>query len=244
MMDNEVLGQHISQQYNADLENIREDVLAMGGLVEEQMGRSLAAFIDHNPDLAVDVIGKDERINDLEVDIDDKCTKILAKRQPAAGDLRLIVTILKTITDLERVGDEAEKIARLARDLAEKRTGNFNGKLHYGALEHLGNLVKRMLHGALDAFARMDVKAAIKICKQDVKADKEYDAISRQLITYMMEEPRSISEVLDMLWTARALERIGDHANNICEYVIYMVQGEDVRHMSLDEIKRTAKKNK
>lgn len=244
MMDTEQVGQHISQQFNADLEQIRENVLAMGGLVEEQMNRALESFIDHNAEAAAEVIGRDEKVNEFEMEIDDQCTKILAKRQPAAGDLRLIVTVLKTITDLERIGDEAEKIARLGHTISEKRSTVLNGKLHYGALEHLGGHVRKMLRGALDAFARMDVKTAIKICKLDVKADKEYDAISRQLMTYMMEEPRSISEVLDMLWTARALERIGDHANNICEYVVYMVQGEDVRHLSWDEIKRRAKKNK
>ncbi len=241
MMDNEVLGQHISQQFNADLENIREDVLAMGGLVEEQMSKALDAFTKHDSQLAQEVIDNDEKVNALEVKIDDDCTKILAKRQPAAGDLRLIITVLKTITDLERIGDEAEKIARLAKDIATGKTNPLDGKLHYGAMIHLGNHVKKMLHDALDAFARMDVDTAIEVAKLDNQADDEYDAISRQLITYMMEEPRRISEVLDFMWSARALERIGDHANNICEYVVYMVQGQDVRHMSWDEMSRKAR---
>lgn len=238
MMDNEVLGQHISQQFNADLENIREDVLAMGGLVEEQMSKALEAFTKHDSALAQEVIDNDDQVNALEVKIDDDCTKILAKRQPAAGDLRLIITVLKTITDLERIGDEASKIARLAKDISTGKGNPLDGKLHYGAMLHLGNHVKKMLHDALDAFARMDVETALEVAKLDHQADEEYDAISRQLITYMMEEPRRISEVLDFMWSARALERIGDHANNICEYVVYMVQGQDVRHMSWDEMSR------
>lgn len=244
MMDTEQVSQHISQQFNADLEEIRESVLAMGGLVEEQMSKAIESFIEHDAAMAEEVVGRDEGVNEFEMKIDEQSTKVLALRHPTAGDLRLVVTVLKTISDLERIGDEAEKIARLGQTISEKSTTVLNGKLHYGALEHLGNQVRKMLRGALDAFARMDVKAAIKVCKLDVKADKEYDAISRQLITYMMEDPRSISEVLDMLWVARALERIGDHANNISEYVVYMVQGEDVRHLSWDEIKRRAKKSK
>ena len=240
-MDTEQVGQHISKQFNADLENIREDVLAMGGLVEEQITLALEALTSDSADKAQEVIANDKKVNAHEIKIDDTCTKILAKRQPAAGDLRLIVTVIKTITDLERIGDEAEKIARMARDIAENKN-EFDSKLHYGALIHLGNHVKKMLHGALDAFARMDVDAALEVAKLDNQADDEYNAISRQLITYMMEEPRRISQVLDFMWSARALERIGDHANNICEYVVYLVQGQDVRHKSWDEMHRLAKK--
>lgn len=242
-MDTENLGQHISKQFNADLENIREEVLAMGGLVEEQLNKALEALNQHDTDLAKEVMKDDERVNDFEVNIDEACVKILAKRQPAASDLRMVSAVLKTITDLERVGDEAEKIARMAAEIADaKEKSPLNGKLHYGALQHLGSLVKNMLHDALDAFARMDTKAAVKVAKRDSKADEEYDAISRQLMTYMMEEPRSISQILDFLWAARALERIGDHASNICEYIVYLVQGRDVRHLSWDDIHRLVKK--
>lgn len=242
-MDTENLGQHISKQFNADLENIREEVLAMGGLVEEQLNKALEALNQHDTDLAKEVMKDDERVNDFEVNIDEACVKILAKRQPAASDLRMVSAVLKTITDLERVGDEAEKIARMAEEIADaKEKSPLNGKLHYGALQHLGSLVKNMLHDALDAFARMDTKAAVKVAKRDSKADEEYDAISRQLMTYMMEEPRSISQILDFLWAARALERIGDHASNICEYIVYLVQGRDVRHLSWDDIHRLVKK--
>ncbi|MCW8858058.1 MAG: phosphate signaling complex protein PhoU [Kangiella sp.] len=241
MMDNEHLGTHISKQFNADLENLREEVLAMGGIVEEQITLALDAFTNNDSSIADKVIANEKMVNAKEIKIDEACTKILAKRQPAAGDLRLIITILKTITDLERMGDEAEKIARMAKALANKEMATAHVKLHYGALLHLGNHVKQMLHDSLDAFARMDVDSAINVAKLDNQADEEYNAISRQLITYMMEEPRRISEVLDFLWSARALERIGDHANNICEYVVYLVQGEDVRHKSWDEMQRLAK---
>lgn len=241
-MDTENLGQHISKQFNQDLENIREEVLAMGGLVEEQLKKALEAFSQHDIELANEVIDNDDRVNNFEMSIDEDCIKILAKRQPAASDLRLVSTVLKAITDLERVGDEAEKIARMAIEIAEtKDKSPLNGKLPYSALQNLGNVVKTMLHEALDAFARMDADAAIEIAKKDKKADDEYDAISRQLMTYMMEEPRSISKVLDFLWSARALERIGDHAHNICEYIVYLVQGQDVRHLTWDEIHRLVK---
>ncbi|GAA0204404.1 phosphate signaling complex protein PhoU [Kangiella japonica] len=241
-MDTENLGQHISKQFNQDLENIREEVLAMGGLVEEQLKKALEAFSQHDVDLANEVIDNDDRVNNFEISIDEDCIKILAKRQPAASDLRLVSTVLKAITDLERVGDEAEKIARMAIEIAEtKDKSPLNGELPYSALQNLGNVVKTMLHQALDAFARMDADAAIEVAKKDKKADDEYDAISRQLMTYMMEEPRSISKVLDFLWSARALERIGDHAHNICEYIVYLVQGQDVRHLTWDEIHRLVK---
>lgn len=241
-MDTENLGQHISKQFNQDLENIREEVLAMGGLVEEQLKKALEAFSQHDVALANEVIDNDERVNQFEMSIDEDCIKILAKRQPAASDLRLVSTVLKAITDLERVGDEAEKIARMAIDIAESKSkATVSGELPYSALQNLGNVVKTMLNEALDAFARMDTDAAIEVAKKDNKADDEYDAISRQLMTYMMEEPRSISKVLDFLWAARALERIGDHANNICEYIVYLVQGQDVRHLTWDEIHRLVK---
>lgn len=239
-MDIEQVGQHISKQFNQDLESIRQEVLLMGGLVEAQINLASQAFTEHDVSVAKQVIEQDEKVNEQEVKIDDYCTKILAKRQPAAGDLRLIISVLKTITDLERIGDESTKIARMAIDITENSTANIKGKLHYGALQHLAQHVKKMLTGALDAFARMDVDTALKVAKLDKQADEEYNAISRQLITHMMEDSRSISAVLDFMWAARALERIGDHANNICEYVVYMVQGQDVRHMSWDEMHRLA----
>ncbi len=244
MMDTEKISQHISQKFNDELENIRERVMAMGGLVESQVAQALDAFANHDESLASKVIENDKLVNSHEVDIDEECARILAKRQPAAGDLRLVVAIIKTITDLERVGDEAEKIARMGRDLAGRSGDAPTSRLQYGALMHLGQHVRKMLNGSLDAFARMDIEAALDVIHLETQADQEYEAISRQLITYMMEDPRSITSVLDFMWSARSLERIGDHANNICEYVIYLVQGKDVRHLSLDEMRRLAKEDR
>jgi phosphate transport system protein len=226
------IGQHISQQFNAELEDIRNRVMAMGGLVEQQLTDGLSALVDSNPALGEQVISNDHKVNGLEVNIDEECSRVLARRQPAAGDLRLIVAVIKTITDLERIGDQAERVARMAVRLADSDIR----QSHYVELQHIGNHVREMLHGALDAFARMDAEAALAVAREDVIVDKEYESIMRQLMTYMMEDPRTITRVLDVMWAARALERIGDHAGNICEYVIYLVKGKDVRHVSLDKM--------
>jgi phosphate transport system protein len=239
-MDKEQITQHISHKFNEELEDIRARVMTMGGLVEQQIEQALEALSNLNADLAKKVIEEDKKVNSYEVSIDQECTRILAKRQPAAGDLRLIVAIIKTITDLERMGDEAEKIARMAHHIATSLDDVTLSKKQFGAVVHLGNHVKQMLNGALDAFARMDVSAALTVAQMETKADEEYNAITRQLITYMMEDPRNISSSLDVMWSARSLERIGDHASNICEYVIYLVKGKDVRHVSLEEMKALA----
>lgn len=234
-MDSSHVTQHISRQFNEELENVRQRVLAMGGLVEEQIGAAMDALVNFDTEGAEAVIRRDEDVDQFELEIDEQCTRILAKRQPAAGDLRLIVAILKTITDLERIGDEAEKIARMSLHIAELSDPSRPVKQHYGALNHLGLHVKNMLHLTLDAFARMDVDAAIRTAKAERQSDDEYNAISRQILTYMLENPRNISPGLDVMWSARALERIGDHARNICEYVVYMVEGKDVRHTNIDK---------
>jgi phosphate transport system protein len=237
-MDKINIGQHISQQFNVELQDIRNRVMAMGGLVEQQLSDSIQAMVVGDSELAERVVNDDYKVNAMEVAIDEECSRILARRQPTASDLRLIVAVIKTITDMERIGDQAERVARMAKRLSD------NGTLssQYVELEHLGNHVRQMLHDALDAFARMDVDAALNVAREDLKVDKEYDSLMRQLITYMMEDPRTITSALDVMWAARALERIGDHARNICEYVIYFVKGKDVRHTSLeameDEVRR------
>lgn len=233
-MDKLNLDQHISRQFNEELEEIRNHVMAMGGLVEQQTADAIRAVVDGDSALGRRVADDDRKVNDLELLVDEECNRILARRQPAASDLRLIFAIIKTITDLERIGDEAEKIGYLATHLAESERPPGG----YSELEHLGNRVRGLLRTALDAFVRMDPTAAVEVAREDSKVDREYEAILRQGITFMMEDPRTIRRVLDVIWCARALERIGDHSKNICEYVVYLVHGKDVRHVSIDEVER------
>jgi len=232
------LGKHISTQFDEDLEAVRTDVLSMGGLVEDQIRRALQALGEVDGELGEQVVEDDYKVNELEVRIDEECTRILALRQPTAGDLRMVVAIIKTITDLERIGDEAEKIGRMAVRLAEKT--NAASMKRYTGVRTLGQHVSRMAHDALDAFARLDVEAALSIVREDERIDHEYSSCMRELVTYMMEDPRQISEVMDVVWCARALERIGDHAKNICEYIIFLVKGKDVRHTSLEQMELQA----
>ena len=233
-MEQTSISHHISRQFNEELEDIRNKVLAMGGLVEEQIENSITALVNGDVELAESVISRDYQVNALEVAIDEESIQVLARRQPAAGDLRLIVAVIKTITDLERIGDQAERISRMAIHLAEME----RPKNQYSELEHLGVQVRKMLHSALDAFARMDTEAAIAVAQEDIKVDAEYDSIMRQMITFMMEDPRNVKRTLDIMWSARALERMGDHACNISEYIIYLVKGKDVRHISLEQMEK------
>lgn len=231
-MTDKVIGHHISKQFDAELEKIRHQVLTMGGMVEKQIADAVKSVAECDSELADMVIANDVKINAIEVSIDEQCTQVLARRQPAASDLRLIVAVIKTITDLERIGDQAEKVARMGVHLAEmERPRN-----QYMEVLHLGERVQSMLHDALDAFARMDVEGAVRIAKRDDTIDHEYEGIIRQMVTFMMEDPRVIKRSLDVIWSVRALERMGDHAKNICEYIIYFVKGKDVRHISLEKM--------
>lgn len=233
-MDKPSIGQHISKQFNTELEDLRNRVLTMGGLVEQQLDDALRSFVSGDIDLATIVTSRDYQVNALEVAIDEECTQVIARRQPAASDLRLVIAVIKTITDLERIGDEAERIARMAIAFSEAE----GPKKQFATLETMGDQVRRMIHSALDAYARIDAEAAVDVWREDRKVDSQYESLTRELITYMMEDPRSIPWVLDIMWAARALERIGDRARNICEYVIYFVKGKDVRHTSLDHMQR------
>ncbi len=231
-MEKTSLGQHISQQFNSELEYIRNRVLTMGGLVEQQIADAMTAIVEGDDQMADIVINNDYKVNAMEVALDEECNRVLVRRQPTAGDLRLIVAVIKTITDLERIGDEAERIARMS----QHASASDDMRVHPVQIQHLGDQVRQMVHQALDAFARMDTELAVQVWREDLKVDKEYEAIMRQLITFMMADPRSIPRVLDIMWSARSLERIGDRARNICEYVIYLVKGKDVRHTSLENM--------
>ncbi len=240
-MEKADIGHHISQQFNQELEDIRSKVMRMGGMVEQQLRDAIDALTNMDTSLAEVVITNDYKVNRLEVELDEECTHILARRQPTASDLRLILAVIKTITDLERIGDEAERIGRMALKFADGDTKDTKALVGIG---HLGGHALNMLHDALDAFARMDAEAAKKIAKQDKKVDEEYENILRQVMTYMMEDPRSIPRVIGVLWSARAIERIGDRACNICEYVIYLVKGKDVRHTKVGDAEKEAREDK
>jgi phosphate transport system protein len=233
-MSTEGLGHHISSRYNADLERLRSSVLEMGGMVEQQLTQAIRGITEPDASLIIEVAQEELRINQLERSIDEDCSRILATRAPTASDLRLIITILKTITDLERIGDEGEKVAAIAARLAAReRPAN-----RYRELRNLGEVVREMLHDTLDAFARLDTQLALAVVRRDRIVDEEYEAIHRQSITFMMEDPRSIRRALDVMWVVRSLERIGDHAKNVCEYLIYLVHGKDVRHTRIEEIEK------
>jgi len=220
--------EHSSRQYDLDLETIRSKVLLMGGLVENQFSDALACFRTGDPARAEQIIKADENVNNLEVSLDDTCSHLIVKRQPAANDLRTVMATIKVITDLERIGDEATKIARAARSIAERGVSPTIN--HYDTIRVMAASAGGMLHDALDAFARLDDKQAVKLIAQDQEVDHEFRSVMRTLITFMMEDPRTISTALDTLWVAKAIERVGDHAKNIAEYVVYIVEGKDIRH--------------
>jgi phosphate transport system protein len=237
-MDNSKIGHHISGQFNKELEDVRNKVLTMGGLVEQQIELAVTAFSTGDVEMAELVIKQDNQVDALEIAIDQECMQILALRQPAAFDLRLLITVIKVVNELERVGDMAERVAEMAIQLS---SADNKQHVQYFELEHMAELAQEMLHGALDVFARMNIEDVTIITGLDANVDREYGSIIRQLITRMMEDPRNITRMLDVLWIARSLERIGDHACNICEHLIYMVKGEDVRHLTQEELERKMK---
>jgi len=227
--------EHTFKQYDAELEAVRAKVLQMGGLVEEQIINAIEALMDDNISLASEVIERDHAVNALEVAVDEACITIIARRQPTAGDLRMIMMMVKTITDLERIGDEATKIARVTLKLHE------SDRLYsprFNEIKAMCNQVREMLRISLDAFARLDVSRTVEVARQDMQVDDDFRAVTRQLITFMLEDPRTISMSLEIMFIAKAIERMGDHAKNIAEYVVYMVKGKDVRHITMQEMEK------
>ena len=232
MIKQEAYKQHISAQFNAELERVTKSLLEMGGNVERQVSNAVDCLVKMDTGEAEIVIDRDHAINQMEVRIDEECSRILARRQPAASDLRLVLAVTKVTTDLERIGDEAAKIARQTIRLAESSASPSD----YVEIRHIGNYVVSMLQKALDAFARLDVELAVEVVKEDKKVDKEYRSAMRSLVTFMMEDPRVIGSVLNEMWALKSLERVGDHTSNIAEHVIYLVRGLDVRHVELEEL--------
>ena len=220
---------HIMTQFDEELEEIRTQLMEMGGKVEQQLKDAIQAVIKADSSLAEEVIREERLVDEMEVDIDEACILIIARRQPAASDLRFVMMVTKAINDLERIGDEARKIANHAVILSEQ-DGLSQG---YKEVRHLGDSVSGMLANALDAFARFDVDAAMKTLEEDAQVDLDYKSALRELVTYMMEDPRSISRAINILWVVRSLERIGDHAKNLCEQIVYVVKGKDIRHQKM-----------
>jgi len=233
MNDDLMVGGHISRQFDQELDEIRSRVLKMGGLVEAQLDKTLDALEEGDSESIVDVEKLDQKVNALEMQIDEECTQMLAKRQPAAGDLRLIIATSKSVRDLERIGDEAERVANM---VAHALDNDASLKAFKGLLS-LGQQVKKLLNKTLNTYARMDTRAAVKNIHRDKDIDEEYARVVVRLVDYMKKDPANISDALDVMWAARSLERIGDHCINICENVIYLVEGADVRHSNVDEIK-------
>lgn len=233
-MDNLHLDQHISQQFNADLEDLKTELLEMGGIVEQQIENAVKAIETADGELAERVMITEDEVDQREVQLDEHATSVLARRQPAASDLRMVLAVTKTTRDLERMGDEAQKIAKMAIALNE----DGEAPRGYVELRHIGSSVQKMVNSTLDAFARFDVDTALQVARQDKNVDREYKTAMRELVTYMMEDPRSISRVMNIMWALRSLERIGDHSRNIAEHIIYLVKGLDVRHISVKEAER------
>lgn len=226
---------HISTQYDAELAGVSSRVLEMGGLVESQAAQAMYALQHFSGETASQVLVQEERVNQMEVDIDRELWSIIARRQPAASDLRLLVSVAKAIANLERAGDEAARIARTVQRLINTGVST-RLRLPVADLGHATTLALAQLRKALDGYARLDVDCAIEVLKQDDMIDQEFDGLMRKLVTYMMEDPRNISACIDLVFVAKAIERIGDHAKNLAEAIIYVVKGADVRHVPVDDL--------
>ena len=229
---------HLSTQFDSELTSVSSQVMELGGLVESQIRRAIYALSQFSVEVANEVTANEARVNAMEIEIDHDLSSIIARRQPTARDLRLLIAISKTTANLERVGDEAEKIARMVRSIIDSGAPRSLPSLE---LRVAADLASALLNKALDAFARLDVTAAVSILKEDDDIDREFDGFVRKLITYMMEDPRMISPSLDLLFLAKAIERIGDHAKNIAEFIIYVVKGEDIRHLTMEKIEAVVK---
>lgn len=234
------IDQHISRQFNTDLEHLKDHLLEMGGLVEEQVADAVRAVETADTSLAEKVLKVEEEVDRREVALDEECTLVLARRQPAASDLRLVLMVTKANRDLERMGDEAHKVANMA--IAINEQGGKVSPRGFVELRHIAVSVQKLVSQALDAFARFDAQTALEVVKGDSEVDRDYASAMRELATYMMEDPRSITRVMNIIWALRSLERIGDHARNIAEHVIYLVHGKDVRHTRAKDIEAQLQK--
>ena len=228
----DVHSQHISRQFNQELEALKTHLMAMGGLVEKQLKDAVTALVEGDSKLAAYVRDNDAEVNALQLKLDDECTRVLARRQPAASDLRLVLAVIRATSDLERIGDEASKIARNAITLSESHQA-VRGLIE---VRHISDHVRRMLHDALTAFARFDTQLAVSVVREDELVDSEYSSAMRSLVTFMVEDPRSLSSMLNVMWILRALERVGDHADNLAEHVVYLVKGRDIRYSDPETI--------
>ncbi|MFN5179140.1 phosphate signaling complex protein PhoU [Limnohabitans sp.] len=232
------MDKHISSQFDAELSGVSSRVLELGGLVESQIRHAVYALSQFSVEVADQVIATERQVNEMEVEIDRELSTIIARRQPTARDLRLLMAISKIIANLERAGDESERIARMVKLIVDQ---GITRSLPASELRVAADLASGLLRKALDAFARLDVQTAVVILKEDDLIDAEFDGFLRKLVTYMMEDPRTISASLDLLFVAKAIERIGDHAKNIAEFIIYVVKGADVRHTALADIESAVK---
>jgi phosphate transport system protein len=232
------MNEHLAKKFDSELDEVRARLTRMGGLVEEQVRAATQAFVDSDAELAEKVIAKDADVDAQEVDIDNICVHVVARRQPTAVDLRMIMSVSKTVTDIERIGDEAKKIAKATRKIVERGLGT--GIPQIMAVQHMGEQCAAMLHEVLNAFVRMDADVALQIVRRDKAIDQQFRSITRELVTYMMEDPRTISTALDIIFSVKSMERIGDHCKNIAKDVIYIVRGRDVRHLKLEALELEA----